>query len=87
MSRCVHFIGGEKDTQREQGPVPCVIGDWLVVRLGLPLTAPTESSPGCSQFQSLFLLNQASLMAKDGKESACNARDLGSVPWLGRILE
>ena len=23
----------------------------------------------------------------DGKESACNARDLGSIPWLGRSPE
>ena len=22
--------------------------------------------------------------ASDGKESACNVRDLGSIPWLGR---
>ena len=26
-------------------------------------------------------------MAQDGKESACNAGDLGSVPGLGRSLE
>ena len=26
-------------------------------------------------------------MAQDGKESACNAGDLGSVPRLGRSLE
>ena len=23
----------------------------------------------------------------DGKESACNAGDLGSIPWLGKSLE
>ena len=80
----MHFIGGEKDTWSEQGPVPCLIGDWLVVRLGLPPAAPTESSPRYSQFQSLFLLNQASLVAEDGIESARNVGDLGSILWSGR---
>ena len=27
---------------------------------------------------------QASLVASDCKESACNVGDLGSIPWLGR---
>ena len=77
----VSLLNVEKRTLRGNGAQSLA---WLVVRLGLPPTAPDESSPGYSQFQSLFLLNQASLVAEDGKESACNAGDPGSIPWSGR---
>ena len=49
-----------------------------------PEFAPT--APAYSYYQSLlvfFVLYVASLVA-DGKESACNAGDLGSIPGFGR---
>ena len=43
---------------------------------------------GCREHQSAFLANRHCLDAgkggSDGKESACNAGDLGSIPGLGR---
>ena len=37
----MHFTDGEKDAQREHGPVSCLIGDGLMVRRGL--LTPTNS--------------------------------------------
>ena len=35
----------------------------------------------------LIVVYQGFIGGSDGKESACNAGDLGSIPWLGRSLE
>ena len=52
------------------------------------LEQDTLNRGGCREHQSAFLVNRHCLDAgkgdSDGKESACNAGDLGSIPGLGR---
>ena len=46
----------------------------------------TDSPGGCKESDVTFTFTLSSLVA-DGKASACNAGDLGSIPGLGRSLE
>ena len=52
------------------------------------LEQDTLNRGGCREHQSAFLVNRHCLDGgtggSDGKESACNTGDLGSIPGLGR---
>ena len=70
--------------------------DWVsdTIQPSYPLSSPFPTSFNLSQHQGLFIwvssLHQVAKVlgfpgSSDGKESACNAGDLGSIPGLGRF--
>ena len=48
------------------------------------LRNPFQSHPSLTN---ILPIESVSLGGSDGKESACNAGDLGSIPWLGMLEE
>ena len=77
-----------------EGPVPSFLGEegMLWVRAGRMRARGSWHRESQARLKSLRFLSHILILVgfpggSDGKESACNAGDVGSIPGLGRLLE
>ena len=78
----------------QEGPVPSFLGEegMLWVRAGRMRARGSWHRESQARLKSLCFLSHILIPdgfpgGSDGKESACNAGDVGSIPGLGRLLE
>ena len=57
----------------------------MSVKLGKMQRESSDSLPHPGSFVPIIFYNLSFPRGSDGKESACNAVDLGSIPGLGRF--
>ena len=81
----VQFLGGEDPLEKEMAPHSSTLA-WKIPWMEEPGRLQSMGSHSRTRLKRLSSSSNEISYGSDGKESACNAGGLGSIPGLGRSL-